>query len=223
MNLKSYLLAPGSYFWNNEDNSGSEDSQSGNSKLNASTLKFDVRLLQILTLLKDIHRLKNRSDDFSIIYLVELFENEISEKKKSLLIREIKKIGYEKLKATFEKINIECECYLCESENLFGILKRRQFRKEIPDNDIEKLKQIIQFLHITLIHINILYHSRVRAIPEKIATIKNKAFVTLEPFVNRVEEVLDEIFNSAIIDKKYFVNYETIHTNRNNNYNDDNE
>ena len=219
MNLRSYLLAPGSQVMYNDEKPDPVIFQSDNIKFDTSTLKFDNRLLRILALLRDIHQLKNRSDDFSLIYLVELFENEISEDKKSVLIREIKNIGYERLKATFEKINMECESYLCESENLFGILKRRQFRKEIPDTDGDRLKQIIQFLHITLIHINILRNSENKSLPEKIIAIKNKAFETLEPFVNKVEEILDDIFNRAIIYRKNFVNYETINSNRTN-YND---
>ena len=221
MNIKSFLLKPSSQFTNTKEKSKSVISHADNIKIDTGALKFDNRFLRLLTLLREIHLLKNRPDDFSLIYLVELFENEISEKKKSVLIREIKKIGYEKLKHTFEKINMECESYLCESENLFGILKRRQFNKEIPDTDNERLKQIIQFLHITLIHINILHNSKNKSIPEKIIAIKNKAFKTLEPFVNKVEELLDEIFNLAIINRKNFVNYETINSNRTNYYYND--
>jgi len=220
MNVKSYLLGPDSQFSSKDENHDPKTFQSDKIKFDISALKFDNRLLRILSLLRDIHQLKNHPKDFSLIYLIELFDNEVSEKKKSLLIREINSIGYGKLKATFEKITKECESYLCESENLFGILKRHQFRKEIPDTDKKRLKQIIQFLHITLIHFNILHNSKNKSMPEKIIAIKNKAFETLEPFINKVEEILEDMFTQVIINKKDFLNYETIHSNRYNNSND---
>jgi hypothetical protein len=184
-----------------------------NNENNIRGLQFDNRLIGILTVLRNIHQIKNHSDDFALNYLVDLFENEVSEKGKTSLIKEIKRIGYDKLKATFEEINMECESYLCETENLFGILKRYQFNKQTPDSDREKLKQIIQFLHVTLIHINILHKSETGPLPGKIIAMKNLAFETLEPFVNKVGEILDDLFHRIIFNEK-------IHSNGNNYIND---
>lgn len=186
---------------------------SDNNENNIRGLQFDNRLIGLLTVLRKIHQIKNHSDDFALNYLFELFENEVSEKAKNSLIKEIKRIGYDKIKTTFEEINMECESYLCETENLFGILKRYQFNKQTPDSDREKLKQIIQFLHVTLIHINILHKRETGPLPGKILAMKNLTFETLEPFVNKVGEILDDLFHRIIFN-------ENRHSNGNNYVND---
>ena len=201
MNMKSNLIAPKSQFSSSYEKSNYIISHFNGIKIKERKLKFDIRLLQLLTLLRAIHRLNNKPEDFSLNYIVEIFKNDISEKNKYELISEIKNIGYERLKDTFQKINLECESYLC-----FGILKRHQFSKETPNTDPEKLHQTIQFLHITLIHINILNNSRNNSLPKKIIAIKNKAFKTLEPFVNKIEEILVDIYSGEIINRKYFFN-----------------
>ena len=213
MNLKSYQFTPGTKFSSHSEKPDPVTTPSGEVKFSAGALKFDIQILRLIALIREIHQLRNRSEDFSFIYLVEIFRNEISEKDRSILIRIIKRIGYEKLKKTFERINMECESYLCESENLFGILKRHQFSKEIPKTEGERLNQIMQFLHITMIHINILHNSKNKSLPEEIIACKNKAFQTIEPFVNKVEEILAGIFNEDIVNREYFISYETINSN----------
>jgi hypothetical protein len=205
MNVKSYFITPESDFFRADENPDFVIPQATNMEINNNVLEFDNRFLRIVSLLREIHQFKNQSNDFSLSYLVELFQNEASEKNKSILIKEIKKVGYEKLKDTFEKINMECECYLCETENLFGILKRHQFKKEIPDSDSERLKQIIQFLHISLIHINILHNRKNRSIPDTLKNIKIKAFETIEPFVNKVEEILSDMIQTTVVNSKELI------------------
>jgi len=83
-------------------------------------------------------------------------------------------------------LNQEYENYFYEEENLFGIIKCNQFRKRIPIDEGKELKQIIQFLLVTLIHVNILQRNRNTSLPWKIIKIKNEAFGAIKPFIEQV-------------------------------------
>lgn len=192
MNMKSSLFVPRSDSTRSGIKPDTEFSQNDDMVSNA-TLKFDNRLLRLVVLLKEIHQRHHPDDEFSMNYLVKLFENHFDTRSKSDLITEINLIGYEKLKNTFEKLNQECESYLCESEDIFGILKRHQFNKSNPETDYEKLRQVIQFMHITLIHINLLHNKRRTTIPGKIIILKNMAFDIIESIVNKIEGILIDI------------------------------
>lgn len=158
-------------------------------------IKFDTQFLRIFSLLKEIHLMKNQSKKFSLDCFVEAFDNEVSEKDKLILINGIKTIGFNKIRDTFERINSECENYLCNPENLFGILKRHQFSKEVPADDSDMLKQIIQFMHLTLIQLNILQNNKHKRIPERLVAIKTSAYYTIEPLINKVDEIFVKILH----------------------------
>ena len=215
MSVKSYHKVPDVQLTCKHSGRDLEDQQDNeNANGRRTVLNFDKRLLRILMLLRNIHHLKHPREDFSIAFLIELFDPEMPDKKKSKLIREIRRIGFNKLKSTFEKINLECESYLCESEDLFGIFKRNQFKRGMPQTDDDMLKQIIQFLHITLIHINILYKRKNIQLPEKLIAIKNEAFETIEPFIKRVEEVLNDRYIYLSSGKKEIKGPDSIRSDR---------
>lgn len=196
MNVKSYFMTPGEIFFGMGEKIDFELPQFENLRIENEEAEFDSQFLRIFRQLKEIHKLKNQSTEFSLDCFVETFEKEISEKNKSVLIKEIEKIGFNKLRDTFEKINLECENYLCDPENIFGILKRHQFNKKLPNTDSDKLKLIIEFMHITLIHLNILHNTNHKKIPEKLISIKTDAFNTLEPFVSKIDDIFVGIIAS---------------------------
>ena len=150
---------------------------------------FDSQMSNIIKYLKDIHQLKNRNEAFTLNYLGELFDTEITELNKSRLLTKINSIGFEILKNTFERINMECEDYFCESEDLFGIFKRHQFNKKLPVKDSDKLRQVIQYIHITLIHINIL-HRRGISSPVNLICSKKDELKALGPLIKEIEIIL---------------------------------
>jgi hypothetical protein len=155
---------------------------------------FDSRMSNIIMYLKGIHQLKNQNEAFNLSYLVELFDTEITEYDKSRLLTKINAIGFEILKNTFERINMECKDYFCESEDLFGIFKRHQFNKKLPVTDSDKLRQVIQYIHITLIHINIL-HRRGISSPVNLICSKKDEIKVIESFIKAVEAILLSMLN----------------------------
>ena len=170
-----------------------------NSEMNETRIKkdsgsLDPRFIRIIALLKEIHQLKKPSGEFTLYYLLELFEKDIPEYNKSQLIRKINKIGFDKLRDTFERINMECEDYFCESEDLFGIFKRHQFNKKILKKDSDKLRQVIQYIHITLINVNILYKKGISS-PTNLICSKKVSFSTIESIVRDVETILLNTLN----------------------------
>jgi len=193
MNVKSYFLTPKDNLSHKIEIPESVVDQCEKLKIDNEHVSFSYPILKIFNQLKEIYQLKNSPADFSLDYFLELFDNQVSEENKSVLVQEIKNIGYEKLKNSFEKINLECENYFCETENLFVILKRHQFNKKEPESDHQKLKQIIQFMHITLIHLNILHNNKDHVLTECLVSIKNKAFKKIEPFVNKVDDIFVDI------------------------------
>jgi len=158
--------------------------------------QFDAQFVQIIIYLREIHQLKNPNEEFTLNYLFKLFDRDIPVQNESLLIKQINKIGFINLRDTFERINMECEDYFCESENLFGIFKRHQFKKRILETDSDKLRQVIQYLHITLIHVNIL-HKKCISLPANLIGVKRSAYNTIEPFVNEVESSLRDLLHNA--------------------------
>jgi len=62
---------------------------------------------------------------------------------------------------------------------------------------VEELNQIIQFLHIMLIHFNILIRNRNTSLPWEIIKIKNEAFETTKPFIEQVEHLCKDIIRST--------------------------
>lgn len=158
--------------------------------------KFYAQLVNIIIYLREIHQIKRPNEAFTLIYLVELFDREIPAGKESNLIKTINKIGFINLRDTFEQINMECEDFFCESENLFGIFKRHQFKKRIRETDSDKLRQVIQYLHITLIHVNIL-HKNCKSLPENLMNVKKSAHNKIEPFVSEVETLLVDLLHNA--------------------------
>lgn len=155
---------------------------------------FDAHLIHIITYLKDIYRSRNQNGEFALSYLAELFDRDITEDSKKPLLRKINAIGFDKLRDTFERINMECEDYYCESEDLFGIFKRHQFNKKLIRKESDKLRQVIQYIHITLIHVNIL-HKRGISSPASLICSKKVAFKTIESFIKEVEKLLLDILN----------------------------
>ena len=158
--------------------------------------QFDAQFVQIIIYLREIHQLKNPNEEFTLNYLFKLFDRDIPVQNESLLIKTINKIGFFNLRDTFERINMECEDYFCESENLFGIFKRHQFKKRLLETDSDKLRQVIQYLHITLIHVNIL-HRKCVSLPTNLINVKKSAYHTIEPFVSEVETLLLDLLHYA--------------------------
>jgi len=154
--------------------------------------QFDYWFLQIIHHLKKVHDVKRPHKTFTLDYIVDFFQNEIDDRVRSRLLRRIHSIGFENLKSTFEKINRECDDYFCETEDLFGILKRHQFSKPIPVHDEDVLCKAIQFLHISLIHINILYKKKL-LLPGTLRISKAEAVDTLQPFLQEVDAVLMDL------------------------------
>ena len=152
-------------------------------------VSFDSRMSNIILYLKDIHQLRNQNKAFTLTYLVELFDSHITGYDRSLLIKIINTIGFDILKDTFERINMECEDYFCESEDLFGIFKRHQFNKKIPGSDSDKFRLVIQYIHITLIHINIL-HRRGISSPLNLICSEKVDLNALETLIKEVESIL---------------------------------
>jgi len=196
MNIIANLITSNTDIFKAEEKFDSIESNANlnNGEINKEIGSFDFRFVQIINTLKEIYKLKNPSREFTLNFVPELFEQEIPEQDKSLLINEINKIGFEKLRDTFERINMECEDYFCESEDLFGILKRHQFSKKTIRTDSDKLRQVVQYVHITLIHINILNKKCISCPPNLINT-KKTALSTIEPFVKEVEILLQNILN----------------------------
>jgi len=158
--------------------------------------EFDAQFVHIILYLREIHQLKRPNEEFTLKYLVELFDRDIPVQNESLLLKQINKIGFENLRDTFEKINVECEDYFCETENLFGIFKRHQFKKRILETESDKLRQVIQYLHITLIHVNIL-HKKCISLPADLISVKKSAYNTIEPFVSEVKTLLLDMLLNA--------------------------
>lgn len=158
--------------------------------------EFDAQFVHIILYLREIHQLKRPNEEFTLKYLVELFDQDINKQNESRLIKTIHKIGFFNLRDTFERINMECEDYFCESENLFGIFKRHQFKKRLLETDSDKLRQVIQYLHITLIHVNIL-HRKCVSLPTNLINVKKSAYHTIEPFVSEVETLLLDLLHYA--------------------------
>jgi len=194
MNIVANLIASNSGIFEREEKFDTINSDVDVNKINEPVESFDSRFVQIITYLKGIHKLKNPAGEFTLNYLVELFDQDIPEYNKSFLISKINNIGFEILRDTFERINMECEEYFCESEDLFGILKRHQFSKKTMRTDSDKLKQVIQYVHITLIHVNILNKKGISSPPNLIRT-KKTALDRIESFVKEVEILLHNILN----------------------------
>jgi len=194
MNIVANLISPNLGTFEREEKFEIISPDVGVNKINKPVESFDSRFVQIITYLKEIHRLKNPGGEFTLNYLVELFERDIPELNKSFLIKKINKIGFEELRDTFERINMECEDYFCESEDLFGILKRHQFSKKTLRTDFDRLRQVIQYVHITLIHVNILNKKGISS-PPNLISIKNTALNRIESFVHEVEILLQNILD----------------------------
>ncbi len=194
MNIVANLIASNSGIFETEEKFENVNFDIGVNKINKPVESFDSRFVQIITYLKEIHRLKNPGGEFTLNYLVELFDRDIPELNKSFLIKKINKIGFEELRDTFERINMECEDYFCESEDLFGILKRHQFSKKTLRTDSDKLRHVIQYVHITLIHVNILNKKGISSPPNLIST-KKTALNRIESFVKEVEILLQNLLD----------------------------
>lgn len=194
MNIVANLITSNKRVYEPEDgiNSINPKVEINNTRIKKDIEPFDSSLIQIIAYLKEIHKLKNQNGEFTLNYLVELFERDIPEYSKSRLIKKIHAIGFDKLRDTFERINMECEDYFCESEDLFGIFKRHQFNKKLMGTESDKLRQVIQYIHVTLIHVNILHKKGISS-PANLICSKKVALNTIESFVNEVETVLQNI------------------------------
>ena len=160
-NIVANLINSDRHYFEKEERTDSLYSRSRSNKKETTknVVSFDSRMRNIIMYLKEIHQLQNQNEAFTLNYLFELFDRDIMGNDRDLLIKKINAIGFDKLKNTFERINMECEDYFCESEDLFGIFKRHQFNKKLPGSNSEKLQQVIQYIHVSLIHINILHKS----------------------------------------------------------------
>ncbi len=207
MNIVANLIASNDRFYEPEERNDSKNSETkkNNIRIKKDLESFDYSLIQIIRYLKEIHKLSDKKGGFTLNYLVELFDKDIPEYNKSLLLRKINTIGFDKMRETFERINMECEDYFCESEDLFGIFKRHQFNKKLISTESEKLRQVIQYIHITLIHVNILHKKGISA-PASLICSKKVAFKTVEPFVQEVEILLMNILNQHKIKRPSQVN-----------------
>ena len=194
MNIVANLIKPKSEFLETVEKTGSLNSniETCQDPVKEDAQSFDSHLIQVIAYLQEIHKLKNQREEFTLNFLVELFERDIPESSKSLLIKKINTIGFDILRDTFERINMECEDYFCESEDLFGIFKRHQFNKKLMSTDSDKLRQVIQYVHITLIHVNILHKKGIYS-PANLICSKKFALNTVDSFVREVEAVLQNI------------------------------
>ena len=196
MNIVARLIS--SNYKTFETEEGRNTANSDNKVIKARTIRdvesFDGSLIQIIANLKEIYDLKNSKEVFSLSYLVELFRTDIPEYSKRSLIDKINETGIDKLRNTFERINMECEDYFCESEDLFGIFKRHQFNKKLIRSETDKLQQVIQYIHITLIHVNILHKKGIYS-PAKLICSKKVDLKTIESVVKEVEKLLQNTLN----------------------------
>lgn len=196
MNIVANLITSNKRVYEPEDrtNTINPKAEINKTRIKKDIESFDSSLIQIIAYLKEIHKLKNQNGEFTLNYLVELFDRDIPEYSKSGLINKIHAIGFDKLRETFERINMECEDYFCESEDLFGIFKRHQFNKKLMRTESDKLRQVIQYIHVTLIHVNILHKKGISS-PTNLICTKKVALKSIEPFVKEVEVLLQNILN----------------------------
>lgn len=196
MNIIADLITSGrgTYEPDEKNNYLKPNIEKSNIKARQDVESFDARLIRIISFLKEIHKSGNQNGDFELDYLVELFDRDVPEDSKRRLIKKINTIGFDILRDTFKRINMECEDYYCESEDLFGIFKRHQFNKKLMRTESDKLRQVIQYVHLTLIHVNILHKKGIYA-PAKMICSKKVALHLAESFVKEVESVLRNILN----------------------------
>jgi hypothetical protein len=133
-----------------------------------------------------------KSEKFTLDCFQGFFHHEISKEDKEQISAMVLKIGFENTRDSFETINRECENITCESEDLFGIFKRHQFKMKTPLNKSKMYEKTIHYIHLTLIHLNIIFNQKNEGRVTEMFVRNKEDFDVLRPLFSLLEKIMLE-------------------------------
>jgi hypothetical protein len=155
--------------------------------------EFVNQFEKLAQLLRSLYEYQQTKDQNSFPCVVTFFNENFNADHRRKIINSIDVIGFEKIRHAFDILNRECENLLCEEEDLFGIFKRHQFNKNEPVTDNQKIKLIGRYIHLTLIHLNILKKKKITNIPQSLINTRRNALEIINPLLMEIFKIITEL------------------------------
>lgn len=172
-------------------------------EVNLKEPEFDRQFRRLASEIKILYQIKKPDVALKYQCVVDFFERDFRPDHKMKLSRQIHDVGFNKIKNAFQVLNRECENLLCENEDLLGILKKHLFNQRPPENDNQMIRQTGQFIHVTLIYLNVLKNKKITGYRESFLQAKNEALLVINPVIEVIFNIISELMNENKFHRKF--------------------